>query len=87
MSRNKAISILFLLPIRSHFLKVPFGLCNSPPVFQRFINHIFRTLINEGIVLLYLDDLIVIATDVEEDIKRLRGVLQVASDYGLDINK
>lgn len=33
------------------FLKVPFGLCNSPPVFQRFINHIFRPLINEGILL------------------------------------
>jgi len=29
------------------FLRMPFGLCNSPPVFQRFINHIFRPLIND----------------------------------------
>jgi len=69
------------------FLKVPFGLCNSPPVFQMFINHIFRPLVNDGILLVYLDDLIVIASDVEEGIKRLQKVLQVASDYGLDINK
>jgi len=35
------------------FLKVPFGLCNSPPVFQRFINHVFRPLVNDGILLIY----------------------------------
>ena len=62
-------------------------MCNSPPVFQRFINQIFRPLINEGILLLYLDDLIIIAPDVEEGIRRLRQVLRVASDYDLDINK
>lgn len=69
------------------FLKAPFGLCNSPPVFQRFINHIFRLLVNDGILLIYLDDLIVIASDVKEGIQRLQRTLQVASEYGLDINK
>ena len=44
-------------------------------------------LVNEGILLLYLDDLIIIAPDVEEGIRRLRQVLRVASDYDLDINK
>jgi len=34
-----------------------------------------------------MDDLIIVAPNVEEGIKRLRRVLQVASDYGLDINK
>lgn len=68
------------------FLKVPFGLCNSPPVFQRYINHVFRSLVNDGI-LIYIDDLIVIAPNVKEGIVRLQKVLQVASDYGLDINK
>lgn len=31
------------------FKRVPFGLCNSPAVFCRFINVIFRPLINRGI--------------------------------------
>ncbi|GJQ68563.1 hypothetical protein Trydic_g17123 [Trypoxylus dichotomus] len=30
------------------FNKVPFGLCNSPSVFQRFINEVFRSLTKEG---------------------------------------
>jgi len=29
------------------FLRVPFGLCNSPAVFQRFINAVFQDLIQE----------------------------------------
>jgi len=46
------------------FLKVPFGLCNSPSVFQRFINNIFKNAIREKIVLTYLDDLIIPSVDV-----------------------
>lgn len=68
------------------FLKVPFGLCNSPAVFQRFINHIFRELINEGIVLTYLDDLIIPACDERQALKRLKLVFDVASEHGLEIN-
>lgn len=70
-----------------HFLKAPFGLCNSPPVFQRFINQIFRPLVKEGIVLVYLDDVIILATSEREAIERLELVLQLASDYGLSLNK
>lgn len=69
------------------FLKVPFDLCNCPFVFRRFINHTFRPLVNDGIVLTYLDNLIIVALDVGEGIRRLQMVFQVASDYGLDINK
>lgn len=68
------------------FLKVPFGLCNSPSVFQRFINCAFSKEITEGIVIPYLNDLIIAAPDIEENIKRLKRILQTASEYGLDIN-
>ncbi|GBM38921.1 Retrovirus-related Pol polyprotein from transposon 297 [Araneus ventricosus] len=30
------------------FNKVPLGLCNSPSIFQRFINHVFRDLLKAG---------------------------------------
>lgn len=67
------------------FKRVPFGLCNSPAIFCRFINFIFQPLINKGIVLTYMDDLIIVAKDNEEAIKRLKIVLDVAADYNLKI--
>lgn len=68
------------------FLKTPFGFCNSPAVFQRFINNIFRQLVNEKIVLVYFDDVIVLAKNIEEALDRLKIVLNLCSEYGLEIN-
>lgn len=70
----------------SEFLKVPFGLCNSPAVFQRHIRAIFRELAADGVVLTYLDDLIIPAKGEEECLSRLEQVLRMAQDYGLKIN-
>jgi len=69
------------------FRKVPFGLCNSPAVFQRYINEIFNDLTRKGIALPYIDDLIIPAENEEEAIHRLKIVLKRAEEYGLEINK
>lgn len=53
------------------FLRVPFGLCNSPAVFQRHIRVLFRDLIETGVMLSYLDDLIIPAKTDEANIERL----------------
>lgn len=66
-------------------LKTPFGCCNSPAVFQRYINEVFRELINEGIVLVYMDDVIIVAKDEEEAMERLKRTLDCAASAGLDI--
>lgn len=68
------------------FLRMPFGLCNAPAKFQRYITKVFEDLTNEGIVLIYIDDLIIPATGNEEAISRLKIVLQRASEYGLQFN-
>ncbi|UYV67076.1 hypothetical protein LAZ67_4003830 [Cordylochernes scorpioides] len=68
------------------FLKTPFGLCNAPAKFQRFINSIFAEEIQKGIVLTYLDDIVIPANDAEEALKRLKHVLKRAEEYGLQIN-
>lgn len=68
------------------FLRVPFELCNSPAIFQKFINAVFKDLIREGIVLVYMDDLIVTSEEYETGLKNLERVLNTASRGGLIIN-
>lgn len=67
------------------FLKAPFGLCLCPPVFQRFINTIFAKLIDEGVMLVYMDDMIIPAINEQEALIKLKRVLQVAEQFNLNI--
>ena len=62
------------------FLKVPFGLCNSPSVFQRFVNNVFKDLIKQKIVLIYMDDLIILSEDKSSGLGNLEIVLRVEPD-------
>lgn len=67
------------------FMKTPFGLCNSPAVFQRYINVIFAELVRAKIVTVYMDDLIIASTTERDNVVKLRQVLQTAAEYGLQI--
>ena len=40
-----------------------FGLCNAPATFQTFMNNIFEDMIDEGHVVVYLDDILIFAKD------------------------
>ncbi|GFW21291.1 retrovirus-related Pol polyprotein from transposon 297 [Trichonephila clavipes] len=65
---------------------MPFGLSRCPSTFQRFINTVFRNLVVQRIVLPYMDDIVILAKNESEAIERLKKVLQVSSDYELEIN-
>ncbi|GFV72114.1 retrovirus-related Pol polyprotein from transposon 17.6 [Trichonephila clavipes] len=67
------------------FNKVPFGLSTSPSVFQTYVYSIFRELMRKGIVIIYMDDLVIPAKDEKEGLEKLRKVLEVASKYGLEM--
>ncbi|GFX63496.1 transposon Tf2-9 polyprotein [Trichonephila clavipes] len=67
------------------FNKVPFGLSTSPSVFQRYVYSIFRELMRKGIVIIYMDDLVIPAKDEKEGLEKLGEVLEVASKYGLEM--
>lgn len=67
------------------FLKTTFGCSNSPRVFQRFINEVFRDLIRGKIVLVYVDDIIILAKNDEEAILHLAMVFECAEKAGLQI--
>lgn len=87
MEKNSRKYTAFVTPDGQYeFLRVPFGLCNSPSVFQRYINAIFKELIAKGFVLIYMDDLIVPSSDCVEGLHKLEIVLKTASEYGLMIN-
>ena len=43
-----------------------FGLTNSPATFQTMMNDILRELINEGKVIVYLDDILIFTNDLKE---------------------
>lgn len=65
------------------FRKVPFGLCNSPAIFQRYINMIFAPLMLEKVVVIYMDDLIIATTNERDNITNVARVLSVAEQHGL----
>jgi len=57
------------------FLVMPFGLTNAPATFQDMMNHIFRDMIDLGL-LAYKDDLLIYAKTVEEHDDIVREVLR-----------
>lgn len=68
------------------FIKMPFGLCTAPSVFQRYVNYIFQDLISDGTVLAYLDDLAIPSKTQDEGLDKLLTVFKRAEEYGLMFN-
>ena len=60
-----------------------FGMTNSPATFQTMMNDIFRDLIVEGIMVVYLDDILIFTRMKEEHAKAIRQVLQVLQEHKL----
>jgi len=54
---------------------MPFGLANSPSVFQSMINNVFRDMLDRCVVV-YIDDILVYSNTMEEHIQHVRSVLR-----------
>ncbi|GFT35437.1 hypothetical protein TNCV_922551 [Trichonephila clavipes] len=65
---------------------MPFRPSTCPSTVQRFINTVFRDLVVKGIVLPYMDDIVILAKNESGAIDRLTKVLKVSSDYELEKN-
>ncbi len=57
------------------YLVMPFGLSNSPSVFQAFINDVFRDMLNQWVIV-YIDDILIYSETYEEHVKHVRTVLK-----------
>jgi hypothetical protein len=53
-----------------------FGLTNSPATFQTMMNDIFRDLIMEGVVCVYLDDILIFTKNIQEHRQVVRLVME-----------
>ena len=60
-----------------------FGMTNSPAIFQTMMNDIFQDLIAKGIMVVYLDDILIFTRTEEEHAKAIRWVLQVLQEHKL----
>ncbi|KAK9722218.1 Rab-GTPase-TBC domain [Popillia japonica] len=69
------------------FLRMPFGICNGPSVFSRYINKIFKDLIKEKKITIYLDDILIATEDIPEHLEILKRVLRIMSQNLLELRQ
>ena len=61
---------------------MPFGLTNAPATFMSMMNDIFRPVLDKFAVI-FIDDILVYSTDLEEHTRHLRHVLQTLRENQL----
>jgi len=60
-----------------------FGITNNPITFQTMINNIFWDLIVEGIMIVYLNNILIFIQTLEEHYKTVCRVIEVLNKYKL----
>ena len=60
-----------------------FGLTNSPATFQTMMNDIFMDMISEGVVVVYLDDILIFTKDLDEHRRITQRVLRRLAEHEL----
>src|SRR5271163_485676 len=60
-----------------------FGMCNSPATFQSMMDSIFPEEIEGNLIIIYMDDILIFAPNLEELVKSERMVLQKLRDNDL----
>jgi hypothetical protein len=54
-----------------------FSLCNSPATFQVYINQTFQQEINEGWLVIYMDNILIFSKTLDEHQNRTRRILEI----------
>ena len=62
-----------------------FGLTNSPAAFQTMMDGIFKDLISEGVVVVYLDDILIFTKTLEEHRNIVRQVMELLQQHNLSL--
>ena len=67
-----------------HYRKMTFGLTNSPATFQRLMKRVLNSF-NLRTCLVYLDDVVIFGSNVDELTRRTEEVLQHTRDWSLKL--
>jgi hypothetical protein len=67
------------------FKVMPFGVINGPPVFQRFMNEIFASIL-WNYILVYIDDLIIYSQSFEDHLLHLKRVFEILIEAKLTLS-
>ena len=66
------------------FLRMPFGLKNAPSTFQRIMDHVLKDFIGHNCVI-YLDDILIFSTSLQEHAETLNKILKTLHQYSLKV--
>ena len=67
------------------WIRIPYGITNAPPAFQRFINNCLYSL-RDNICVSYLDDILVYSKTFEGQVENLKKVLRCLQRKGVKLN-
>lgn len=87
LATNSREKTAFSVPGRPHyqFTRMPFGLCNSAQSMCRLMDQVIPSHLRDHIFV-YIDDLLVVSTDLDTHLERLRAVAENLRDANLTIN-
>jgi len=76
----------FTTPLGQYeYCKMPFGLCNGPSKFQRYVNNIFSELIKTQKIVVYFDNIVIATDTIETHLETLSEALSLMKLHRLQI--
>ena len=67
------------------YIVMPMGLTNAPATFQRLMNKILHDEIKAGIVVVYMDDLLIHSKTMREHLEHVRRIIEKLRHHGIKI--